>query len=76
MAKLRVLELFSGIGGMHSACQLVEAVLSQPLGILRDFPDIYSLDTVRSLIFSRDFLVFFATCAFLRVMIDKEGPLS
>jgi hypothetical protein len=40
MAKLRVLELFSGIGGMHSACQLVEAVLSQPLGILTDFPDI------------------------------------
>jgi hypothetical protein len=37
MAKLRVLELFSGIGGMHSACQLVEAVLSQPLGILIDF---------------------------------------
>ncbi len=69
MAKLRVLELFSGIGGMHSACQLVEAVLAQPLGILTDFPDIYSLDTVQSLVFSRDFLVFFATCAFLRLRV-------
>ena len=25
MAELRVLELFSGIGGMHRACQLVES---------------------------------------------------
>ena len=43
MVELRVLELFSGIGGMHFACQLVESILPITLG--RDKENLVGIGT-------------------------------